>query len=92
MLSGFGHDGRSPSVLVVGLVGETDCLRLSGGVFFISFPFLPPPRPIKLSLSRGPQDTISTVLSFARVGLPLGNTCGGKNTKITRSQSPGNSA
>lgn len=86
MLGGFGHGGLS-LFCSDSRAYELDCVfRVSGGVFLSPFPFfLCPNSPLCMTpaSSREPQNTIPMVPSFPRVGLPVENTCGGKNTKIT---------
>lgn len=86
MLGGFGHGGLS-LFCSDSRAYELDCVfRVSGGVFLSPFPFfLCPNSPLCMTpaSSREPQNTIPMVPSFSRVGLPVENTCGGKNTKIT---------
>lgn len=84
MLGGFGHGGLSP-FCGDGKAYELDCMFM--GLwrcvpFFFSI-FSLPEFHTTPSSSRKPQNTIPMIPSFPRLGLPVENTCGGKNTKIT---------
>lgn len=86
MLGGFGHGGLSPFCgdgrayeLDCMFMGLWRCVPFSFSIF--SLPkFLPP---YDTNFIQGTSEQNSMVPLFPGVGLPVENTCGGKNTKVT---------